>query len=56
MLVVACLTCLFTSCLSKLMTTCLLFCYGLFVRIHSCSASLHMLMVYNCSNTYLYAL
>jgi hypothetical protein len=35
MLVVAGLTCLFTSRLSELMTTCLLSCSGLFMRIHS---------------------
>jgi hypothetical protein len=38
------------------MATGLLFCYGLFVRIHSCFASLGILMVYNCTNTCLYAL
>jgi hypothetical protein len=44
MLVVACLTCLFTSCLSYLIATCLLSCYGLFVRIHSCFASLGIMV------------
>jgi hypothetical protein len=53
MLVVVCLTCLFTSCLSQLMVTGLLSYYGLFMRIHSCFASLDMFIVYNCSNTYL---
>jgi hypothetical protein len=56
MLVVACLTCVITSCLSLLMATYLLSCYGLLVRIHSYFASLGMLMVYNYSNTFLYAL
>jgi hypothetical protein len=45
MLVVTCLTYLFTSFLSLLMATCLLSCYGLFMRIHSCFVSLRMLMV-----------
>jgi hypothetical protein len=45
MLVVAYLTCLFTSCMSYLMATCLLSYYGLFVRIHSYFASLDI-MVY----------
>jgi hypothetical protein len=38
------------------MATCLLSCYGLFVRIHSYFTSLGMLMVYNYSNTCLYAM
>jgi hypothetical protein len=36
------------------MASCLLSCISLLVRIHSCFASLGMLMVYNCSNTCLY--
>jgi hypothetical protein len=56
MLVVVCLTWLFTLSLSLLMATCLLSCYGLFMRIHYYFTTLGMLMVYNCSNTYLYAL
>jgi hypothetical protein len=38
------------------MATCLLSYYGLFISIHSYFTSLDMLMVYNCSNTCLYAL
>jgi hypothetical protein len=38
------------------MATALLPYYGLFMRIYSCFASLDMLMVYNYSNTCLYAL
>jgi hypothetical protein len=56
MLVVAYLTCLFTSFICKLMATCLLSCYGLLVRIHSCFASIDMMIMYNCSNTCLYIL
>jgi hypothetical protein len=56
MLVVACLTCLFTSCISYLMAIYLLSCYDLFMRVHSYFVSLGMLMVYNCLNTCLYVL
>jgi hypothetical protein len=38
------------------MASCLLSCIGLLVRIHCYFVSLDMLMAYNCSNTYLYAL
>jgi hypothetical protein len=38
------------------MVTCLLSCYDLFVRIHSCFASLAINDVHNCLNTCLYAL
>jgi hypothetical protein len=56
MLVVACLTCLFTSCLSELMTTCFLSYIGLFVRIHSCFCRSWHNDVYNYLNTCMYAL
>jgi hypothetical protein len=38
------------------MATCLLSCYGLFMKIHSCFVSLGMLIVHNYLNTCLYAL
>jgi hypothetical protein len=44
MLVVACLTCLLTSCYILLMATCLLSHSGLFVRIHSYFASLGIMV------------
>jgi hypothetical protein len=44
MLVMAYLTCLFTSCLSYLMASYLLSCIGLFVRIHSYFACLGIMM------------